>query len=238
MSSLHPHSEAPPVDLGERIVRASVELIEEQGLSALSMREVARRAGVSHQAPYHRFADREAILGAIAQEGFQILASRLSKVTTADSGPPHARIAAAGQAYVEFACEHPAHFRVMFRPELVNLDRCPGAQAEGDKAFGILQQIVADAIASGLPPKPSAEALVMTCWSVAHGLACLALDGPLARKMPTEERPEQIKAITAAFAHLVASSMPSTDERPAAKSKVPSAARAKVPVRGKKPRKA
>ncbi|MFI5308928.1 MAG: TetR/AcrR family transcriptional regulator [Polyangiales bacterium] len=118
-----------PVALRERILQASVELIEVEGLAALSLREVARRAGVSHQAPYHHFADREAILGAIAEQGFRILRAALERAVAhgRDVHSAAESLAACGRAYVEFACEHPAHFRVMFRPELVDLANCPGA---------------------------------------------------------------------------------------------------------------
>src|SRR5689334_22188088 len=108
----------------ERIVSASTELIEEQGLGALSMREVARRAGVSHQAPYYYFADRESILGAIAEQGFRMLGEHVQRCRIAGAGV-QATIVAAGRAYIEFALAHPAHFRVMFRPELVLTERHP-----------------------------------------------------------------------------------------------------------------
>src|SRR5262245_54976951 len=98
--------------LQRQILDASIDLLRTGGVGALSMREVARRAGVSHQAPYHHFADREAILAAIAEEGFSGLADALHRAregatTTAE------RLKASGLAYVEFALSHPAHYRVM-----------------------------------------------------------------------------------------------------------------------------
>jgi AcrR family transcriptional regulator len=195
-------------DLRRRILHASVALIEQEGLGALSLREVARRAGVSHQAPYHHFADREAILGAIAEQGFQVLRDALERVIeqTRSQGAA-ACIAACGQTYVELACKHPAHFRVMFRPELVNLDNCPGARAEGDSAFAALTAVVHQAVKEGLPPVPSEEALVALAWSVAHGLACLILDGPLSKKLPSTERSAQIRGVAQAFGALLAESI-------------------------------
>jgi AcrR family transcriptional regulator len=193
-------------DLRVRILSASVTLIEEQGLSALSMREVARRAGVSHQAPYHHFADREAIMGAIAEEGFRLLSERLEQALRSDPEqlpPVRDRIVTAGRVYVEFACEHPAHFRVMFRPELVNLEKCPGALSEGDRAFSFLTEVVHDAVKRGLKPDPSEQALVVLAWSVAHGLACLILDGPLAHKLPAAERSTHIYGVTNALGALI-----------------------------------
>lgn len=194
---------APAGDLRQRIVRASIELLEEQGVAALSMREVARRAGVSHQAPYHHFADCEAILGAIAEDGFRMLHEVFAKAGRPDDRPLHERMAAGARAYIEFALDHPAHFRLMFRPELVDMERCPGARAEGDRAFDLLRHFVDEAVAAGLPPDPSKDAVLLLCWSVAHGFSCLALDGPLAIKTPGVEREQQISELTGAFGRMV-----------------------------------
>src|ERR1700761_1238343 len=89
-------------DVRRRILRASRVLIEREGLSALSMREVARRAGVSHQAPYNHFADREAILGALAEEGFVIVRDKLLRALQDTPLDVSARIRAGLRAYVEF----------------------------------------------------------------------------------------------------------------------------------------
>ena len=125
----------------ERIVQASIELIEEQGLGALSMREVARRAGVSHQAPYYHFQDREAILGAIAEQGFRMLRDQVAAaMPAARGGAPQASIMAAGEAYIRFAFTHPSYFRVMFRRELVTPERHPNMKAEGDRACATRDQ--------------------------------------------------------------------------------------------------
>jgi AcrR family transcriptional regulator len=174
-----------PSELRQQILRASIALIEEEGLAKLSMREVARRAGVTHQAPYHYFADREAILGEIAEEGFRLLREQMERAVARSDAAQQGvaqRLTAVGQAYVEFACAHPAHFRIMFRPELVNMERCPGAEAEGDNAFATVTRVVHEAVEAGLPAVPSEASLVATLWSFAHGLACLILDGPLAKK--------------------------------------------------------
>jgi AcrR family transcriptional regulator len=197
-------------ELRERILRASIELIEEEGLAKLSMREVARRAGVTHQAPYHHFEDREQILGEIAEQGFLILTE-----VTGRAAPPQEmrrenvveRICALGEAYVEFACTHPAHFRIMFRPELVDVDNCPGARDAGQRAYGLFQEIVHAAVAVGLPARPSETALVAFLWSLGHGLACLLLDGPLAMKMPDTARAEQIRIVVQGLNELLRASL-------------------------------
>src|SRR5262245_4395879 len=101
-----------PTDLRQKVLEASLTLIEEGGLDRFSMREVARKAGVSHQAPYHYFADREAILAGIAGEGFAKLGRSLMRAAE-NVGGPAAAVEAMGRAYVEFAIGHPAYFQVM-----------------------------------------------------------------------------------------------------------------------------
>jgi AcrR family transcriptional regulator len=190
-------------DVRQRILLASRALIEEEGLSALSMREVARRAGVSHQAPYNHFADREAILGALAEEGFEILRDQLAAGCGDENGDPMARLRGCFRAYVAFACSYPAHFRLMFRPELVDLDRCPGAMAACDRAFEYLMQGVRETVAAGLPAEPSEDAVMAVVWSAAHGLACLLLDGPLAKRLPNAQRDVLIDGVSASFFNLL-----------------------------------
>lgn len=205
-----------PEGLRERVLRASQELIESEGLTALSMREVARRAGVSHQAPYNHFADREAILAALVEDGFDRLRARLRAILDepkARARGLHVLMAALGQAYVEFACAYPAHFRVMFRPELVDLERCHAAREAGDRAFACLTETVGEAQREGFLAKAPSEAVVALIWSVTHGLACLTLDGPLAMKLPTAERHELIAAVMHGFGQLVKTQLTQAEDK-------------------------
>jgi AcrR family transcriptional regulator len=196
------------VELRARILEASLLLIETEGLARLSMREVARRAGVTHQAPYHYFADREAILGEIAAQGFEQLNAAIELAVAASDKQTSAseRVSAMVRAYLDFACGHPAHFRLMFRPELVDLANCPRAQLEGSRAFATVKRVVHEAVAAGLPERPSEEALVATIWSVAHGMACLILDGPLARE-PESGRDQQKAGVVATIGMLIEASI-------------------------------
>lgn len=170
-------------DVRSAVLAAAVRLIAEGGLAKLSMREVARAAGVSHQAPYHYFEDRESILAALCEEGFTILSERLEKGRD-PSETPIARFTALARVYVEFAFDHPAMFRLMFRPDFVDIQRFPTCKASGDRAFAQLYSAVQDCIDAGLFPGRSQQGLVVLGWSLAHGLACLLLDGPLAMKVP------------------------------------------------------
>lgn len=175
-----PANKAETEHLRDRILAASVELVATEGIAKLSMREVARRAGVSHQAPYHHFKDREAILAGVAEEGFAALSEALEGAAGPD---PIAALTEGGRAYVRFAIEHPAHFRVMFRPELVRLEDHPSAHEVADRAYAGLEALVARAVDAGALPAERAPGVVTLSWSFVHGLASLLLDGPLAEKV-------------------------------------------------------
>jgi len=170
---------APVSDLRSRILAASAALVESEGLAALSMREVARRAGVTHQAPYHHFADRESILAELVKDGFEELADRLERaIDCALPRDTRALLASAGLAYVGFALDHPGRFRMMFRPEVCDHGRFPAAQAAGERAFEQLMRMV------GLVHGEATIVLASMHWAQVHGLAGLLLDGSLGDKLP------------------------------------------------------
>lgn len=172
-------------DLRRALLTASVELIVERGLDALSLREVARRAGVSAAAPYHHFATREELLVALSLEGFATLALVLQSARDAAAGASAIeRLGAIGEAYVRFALAHPAHFRLMFRPSLVPPDAIPHEGAPG-QAFALLLDGVAEVLANDdVRRNVDQRGLVLVAWSLVHGAAELLLDGPLANGLP------------------------------------------------------
>jgi AcrR family transcriptional regulator len=172
-----------PTDLRRKVLEASLALIEEGGLDRLSMREVARKAGVSHQAPYHHFGDRAAILAAIATEGFGMLQQELSRSLDEHAASQRSALAAVARTYVDFALRHPGHFRVMFRSDAVPIENYPEALENADAAFGALVQAI-DRSFAGEPPEARRN-LAFACWAFTHGLATLLLDGPLARRSGT-----------------------------------------------------
>ena len=160
---------------------ASLALIEEGGLDRLSMREVARKAGVSHQAPYHYFGDREAILAALAGEGFSKLGQSLVRAGAQAGSEPVDAVEAMGRAYVEFALRNPAYFQAMFRADAVPLDRYPDARKREDEAFAKLVEGIGQAFAN--QPAEVRQSIAVACWAMVHGLATLILEGSLARKL-------------------------------------------------------
>ncbi|KUM69841.1 TetR/AcrR family transcriptional regulator [Streptomyces griseorubiginosus] len=165
-------------DLRRAILGAALDVIAAEGPAALSLRDLARRAGVSHAAPAHHFKDRTGLLTAIAAEGFGLLAAALKEA---------ADLKDAGVRYVRFAREHPAHFQVMFAPGLLRAD---------DLELTTGRALATDALRSAVSGVRAedfgidARLAGVAAWSLAHGFATLLLshnlDGPVGDKDPEE----------------------------------------------------
>ncbi len=168
-------SSAKTDGLRRQVLDAAVAIAATSGPDAISMREVARLAGVSHQAPYHHFGDRAGIFAAISEEGFRILAESIEASTTLGT-------AAMCEAYVHFALAHKGHFRVMMRNDLCSLENYPSALIQADRAFNALRNEVAVILGED-SNEDEANAHTAYMWSVAHGLATLLIDGPLLKKL-------------------------------------------------------
>ncbi|MFK3730707.1 TetR/AcrR family transcriptional regulator [Streptomyces sp. NPDC088090] len=147
-------------DLRQAVLTAALDVIAADGPAALSLRDLARRAGVSHAAPAHHFGDRTGLLTAIAAQGFGLLADALDGGTS---------LADRGRRYVRFAAGHPAHFQVMFSPALLRADD-PDLTAARERAGAGLRAGVA-----GLPGTADARTTGIAAWSLAHGFATLYL---------------------------------------------------------------
>ncbi|MFE7749848.1 TetR/AcrR family transcriptional regulator [Streptomyces sp. NPDC057428] len=154
-------------DLRRTLLTAALDAIAENGPDALSLRDLARRAGVSHAAPAHHFKDRTGLLTAVAAEGYTLFADALA-------GAPDLR--ERGVAYVRFAAEHPAHFQVMFCPELHRAD---------DPALLAAKACATEELRAGVGDLPDAargedaRLAGIAAWSLAHGFATLLLSGSL-----------------------------------------------------------
>lgn len=200
-------------DLREQVLTASLGLIEEQGVAALSLREVARRAGVSHQAPYHHFGSKDALVAELVARGYTALSEMLEAAESA-RGAPARRLRLAGRAYVDFALAHPAAFRIMFRPELADLSACPAAGAAGTRAYSVLVRLVGETFGGPRVTRERLETLVAMHWSMVHGLATLVLDGSLGRRhgsgkpMPAKSADALIEQTLDTFARAASSLAP------------------------------
>ena len=170
-----------PRDLRAELLRTSRALLDESGPSALSMREVARLAGCTHQAPYHHFGNREGILAELVAQGFAELADRLAAAhDLAESRNARATLAASGDAYVGFALDNPGVFRIMFRPDMCDPAGFPAVREAVARARAELSRLAR--ITHG---DNASEEIETIYWAHVHGLACLLLDGALAYEFPT-----------------------------------------------------
>ena len=179
------------VDVRRLVLDGALVIIESDGPDSLSMREVARRAGVSHQAPYHYFGDRSGIFAAISEEGFTGLAKAFRDVH--ETNMPAAT--AGFIAYLNFSRAHIGHFRVMFRNDICGVTTHPSTQIAADSAFDELRLMVARITGPEIDPN-NAFTFATMLWSLAHGLATLVIDGPLPNKIPPGiDLEDQIQAV-------------------------------------------
>jgi AcrR family transcriptional regulator len=192
-----PKKPSRPRDVRRAVLDASLRLVDKGGVGALSMREVARRARVTHGAPYHYFPDRAAILAALAEEGFELLAKETVVATQEFPQGRIERFEACGLAYFRFALKHPAYMRIMFRPELVEPMSHPSVDAAAARAMTLLIECIGECQASGTIRKGDSHPIVVTSWAAMHGLAALWLDGPLRRVGLFDEPPEQLASAVA-----------------------------------------
>jgi AcrR family transcriptional regulator len=169
-------------DLRRALLDQALALAAERGPEALTLREAARRAGVTEAAPYRHFRSKEALVAALAEEGFGALLARVRRALARAPGRAAARLSALGVAYLRFAQERPAHFRVMFGRDLATSHGFRGVGELAQACFGELIGEVSRAQRSGdvagRDPRPAALAL----WAALHGLASLRADGLLERQ--------------------------------------------------------
>ena len=162
-------------NLKRALIDAALALIEEKGVKALTVREAAKKAGVSHAAPYRHFKDKDELLSAVAIEGFDIVIQDTRKRFETFKDDPLMRFRESGLAYIDFAVAHPSHYRVMFASgEHLNSaehDRCH------KEAFMILYTSIAECQDKKLVRPLDTFELAMAAWSIVHGYAMLIIEG-------------------------------------------------------------
>src|ERR1700682_511400 len=178
-------------DLRAAWLSAALELLEEGGARALSLRPVARRAGFSPAAPYRHYADREALVSAVAPVGYAELAERLAAAHPCPPTPE--QLASVAIAYVQFALERSALFRIMFG------EPCDRDNDERVAATAAVSLYVRESVGRSFP-QADTEALATAIWALVHGLAFLFLDGKLDARTPSAVADQVSPAIQALLA--------------------------------------
>jgi AcrR family transcriptional regulator len=167
--------------------------IAEHGVSGLTLRDVARRAGVSHSAPAHHFGGKAGLLTAFATAGYRLLAEHITReAAAAGTGDLAASVAAQGRGYVQFAVTHPAHFEVMYRLDALN-PADPGLVQARETIAGLLAAAIERCAAAGRLHGRPAGTVFIAAWSLAHGLAELGISGRLTERGGGSD-PQQLAA--------------------------------------------
>jgi len=192
-------------DLRQALVRSALEILSEGGVGRLSLRAAARRARVSAMAPYRHFADKEALLAAVAEYGFRALAARLT-TAAATAADPRAGLAALGVAYVLFACDQPSLFKLMFGPTIEKKSAHPALDDAGCVCFNVLQQAVE--AAKFFEGDSDGGDVALACWSLVHGLSALIVDGRLA-----EHDIGSVEAVATRLTRLLSDSLAALGDR-------------------------
>ncbi|MEJ0025560.1 MAG: TetR/AcrR family transcriptional regulator [Rhizomicrobium sp.] len=167
-------------DLKDQLVAAAEAIILERGVDGFTLREAARRAGVSPAAPAHHFKDTKGLLSEVALRAFKDFGDALAAADARGGADPAARLREQGLAYVTFALSHPARFQLMFRHAMYDIDYA-GLADTGGRAFAVLERAVraATALSEGAPMTSDAFGFLLATWSIVHGFAHLALGGDL-----------------------------------------------------------
>ncbi|MFP8780492.1 TetR/AcrR family transcriptional regulator [Hydrogenophaga sp. RWCD_12] len=163
-------------DLKAALLQAAAALLDEGGEAAVSVREVARRTGVTPTATYRHFENKEAMLAALATQGFDAFTQAMQEASTGAPQP----FTAMGIAYVRFAADHPNMFRLMFGPAVADRSRSPELVAAIARATSVFDQ----GMQSRSDVTADARVAALRAWSLVHGLATLVLDGMLPGQDP------------------------------------------------------
>lgn len=180
-------------DLRSTLVAEGLKQLETAGLD-FSMRALAKAAGVSPNAPYRHFADKNALMGALAAEGFRAFTDGIVGAAPADTIDPVQSLRAQGRAYLSFGLAHPALYRLMFSPYGYSLtsDRC---RSEANRAFGALVAMGARAQAAGWKSDHQLTAAVLMYWSTLHGWVSLTNDDLVPSEVPHPDPEEWLDAV-------------------------------------------
>lgn len=166
-------------DLRRELLNAACELLEESNIAALSLRQVARKVGVSHTAPYRHFPDKESLLAGIVAVGLEKLTGQMEQAVELHPDDPAAQLQEAGRRYVQLALENPQCTQLMFGGILPCDETYPELNEASGKAFDGLRVMIEQGQACGVFKQGDVELLALTAWSGMHGLSLLLISGEL-----------------------------------------------------------
>jgi AcrR family transcriptional regulator len=190
-------------ELRKALIAATLKLIPTMGVRELSLRAVARRAGVSHSASYRHFSSKESLLAAIAEQGFILLAEAMRSAIEAHPGNSLAKLQAAGTGYVTFGLQHPHHLQIMFGGAIGRFEEYPTLVAAAKHARQQLTGVVNEGLTSGAVRTANEQLVQVAAWAIVHGLAVLMAGGqvqtPAGVELSQAEKAAMANGVTRLF---------------------------------------
>ncbi|MEM7133711.1 MAG: TetR/AcrR family transcriptional regulator [Chloroflexota bacterium] len=174
-------------DLYVALLEAATEMIAKEGLESLTLRALSQRVGVSRTAPYRHFADKSALLAAVAEEGFKRLLHRLQVVAEEEELDALSRFQQMGVAYILFAVDSPVHYRLMFSSETASPESYPDLAAVRIVVFNTLVTAIEQCQSEDKIESSDPRALATVAWSTVHGLSSLLIDQQIQNQPSTQE---------------------------------------------------
>jgi AcrR family transcriptional regulator len=163
-------------DLRRALIETALSMVREEGSWNFTLREVARRAGVSHAAPYNHFADKSELLAEVGILGFLELRRAMERAANPEQHTPREALTNIGVAYIRFGVGNPAHYRLMFGPELAERGRHPALDQAAEATFTVLSRTLERGQLAGEVRGESVHEQSLTAWSLVHGLTTLLID--------------------------------------------------------------
>lgn len=170
-------------DLKNALIQAGVDILAREGVHGLSLRKVAKKAGVSHTAPYSHFKDKQGLIAAISTEGYNSIRARVERVWQAHQDEPLTLLALTAWEYVQFAIDDPDLFKLTFSGVVEKEQDYPALVQAAGESFTRLTQIVERCQASGVLRPGPLDLSALSVWGAIHGLVLLRLDGQVSHKL-------------------------------------------------------
>jgi AcrR family transcriptional regulator len=166
-------------DLKNALIEAGADILSKQGASALSLRKVAQKAGVSHAAPYAHFADKQALIAAISTEGYKQLYEQIAQVAAQHRSDPLRRFVEASWAYVQFALDEPELFKVTLSGLIEKEQDYPAFVETAKQTFSLVVDIVAQCQQAGILRQGAPDLAAVSVWALIHGFVTLLLENQI-----------------------------------------------------------
>ncbi|RPJ23926.1 MAG: TetR/AcrR family transcriptional regulator [Chloroflexi bacterium] len=170
-------------DLENALIRAGVEILSKEGVGGLSLRKVAKRAGVSHSAPYAHFKDKQSLIAAISTEGFKQLYAELDAAVSAQASDPKQQLVEGAWAYVQFAMNNMDTFKIMFSGILEKEKDYPAFVEISRKTFERVVDIIRACQNTNVLRSAPPELMAVSVWGQVHGVLSLALEGQISHTL-------------------------------------------------------